>query len=76
MLTRHRVEDIGGADFLDVAEFPPIDEDEEPGEGAAVGSFNDPAAAVAAAGDLGALPDRWVNEGLVGDDYGDAHARA
>lgn len=70
-LTLHEVEDVGSDDFLDVSEFPPIAEDEEVGEGEVVGTSEEPEAALQLAEALGAAPDRWVNQGVVQDEYGD-----
>ncbi len=66
----HEVEDIGDADFVDVSEFPPIDEDEYIGEGRVLASVADPEAALGIAGErLGTNSSRWVNHSLVGDEY-------
>lgn len=66
----HLVHHEGSAGFLDVYEFPPV-EDEHPGEGRLVGQYTDLATAMNAASAIGAVPDRWVNEGVVQDEYAD-----
>ena len=38
----HDVEDIGSEDLFDVSEFPPLDPDEDIGEGRVYGSTNQP----------------------------------
>jgi hypothetical protein len=70
-LTRHRVQNIGDPDFLDVYELPPIDVDEELGEGLVVAICDDGALALDMAAQFGAVPDKWVNQGLVQDEYAD-----
>lgn len=71
-LVRHRVRDVGSADFVDVYEFPPSDSEEEHGEGAVLATFRDAAEAVTASVNYGARADRWVNESMVQDEYADA----
>ena len=68
----HHVYDDGDEDFVDVAEFSPVDDDEGIGEGADLAQENDPEAALEAATAHGASPDRWVNAFVVGDEYADA----
>lgn len=72
VLVKHRVEVVGNADFVDVYEFPAVDPDEEHGEGQALATFDRSVEALAASIEHGALPDRWVNEGVVQDEYADA----
>jgi hypothetical protein len=67
----HRVHDEGSADFLDVYEFEPLDEDEDPGEGRLVGRYSDARTALDAAAGAGAQPGRWVNGGVLQDEYVD-----
>ena len=67
----HDVLDPGFPAFFDVSEFPPTDDDESIGDGRLVATHS-VAAAIAAAGGLGAVPDRWVIEGLIGHEYSDA----
>ncbi len=51
---------------------PPIDEGEYVGEGRLLGTGASPADAIALAGSIvAARPDRWVNQGVVGDEYAD-----
>ena len=71
-LARHRVQDVGNADFTDVYEFPSVDPDEEHGEGRVLAMFAGSAEAVAASVGHGARADRWVNDGMVQDEYADA----
>ena len=68
----HRVEDLGHAEFRDVAEFPPLDQDEHVGEGIEVARCDTFAESIEAAKGVGCQADRWVNSGMVGDDYADA----
>lgn len=75
-LTLHEVEDVGSDDFLDVSEFPPIAEDEEVGEGQVIGTSEEADAALHLAESLGAAPDRWVNQGVVQDEYRDGRRQS
>lgn len=78
VLSLHRVRDEGSTDFLDVTVFSPVDEDEEFGEGRSLGSYPDGVTALAAAEAHGARSHRWVNAGVVQDEYADllrAHGR-
>lgn len=69
------VVDVGSATFCDVAEFPPLDPDEE-ASGRAIGTVTDPVDALdLAERELGAAQDRWVNHGVIGDEYVDHRAR-
>ncbi|MBO2465367.1 hypothetical protein [Actinomadura violacea] len=53
------------------AEFPPLDPDEETW-GRLIGTAAAPDEALdLAERELGAAPDRWVNEGVIGSEYGD-----
>lgn len=72
-LRMHLVLDVGSDDFLDVTEFPPVDEENEyVGEGKPFGTFREPNDILGEAHrEWGASPDRWVNEGLVGEEYDD-----
>ncbi|MFD3925499.1 hypothetical protein [Streptomyces sp. NPDC058614] len=67
----HTLEDIGHETFADLVEFPTFDpEDEEFGR--LVGTRDDPLAALTAAEDVtGAVRGRWVNAGVVQDEYHD-----
>ncbi|MFI9772769.1 hypothetical protein ACIHJG_38920 [Streptomyces sp. NPDC052415] len=69
----HIVEDVGHETFVDVVEFPPLCTDDEEEEfGRLVATRDDPLAALAAAEDItGAARGRWVNAGLVQDEYHD-----
>lgn len=68
----HEVEDVGGPDFLDMTEFPPLDDEEYPGEGRLVGSAPDAGSALDLASEgLGTDPARWVNSSVVSDEYRD-----
>jgi hypothetical protein len=70
-LIRHRVHNVIAPDYRDVYEFPPVDVEEDHGEGVVLGRFADAVAAFEAAGGHGARPDRWVNEGVVQDEAAD-----
>lgn len=69
----HTVEDAGSEGFFDLGEFPPFDPDDEAGEfGRLLGMAEDPLAALIVAEQCaGAGRGRWVNEGIVQDEYGD-----
>ena len=71
VVTAHHVYDEG---VPDVYELTPVDTEEELGEGADVGRYAEAEAALDAAGDHGALSDRWVNFGMVADEYADTSA--
>jgi hypothetical protein len=70
-LRRHAVLDEGDDDFLDVYEFRPADEDADIGEGIMIGTFPDALTAFEAASQNGARLTRWVNNGVVQDEYAD-----
>lgn len=72
----HRVFDPGDPAFLDISEFEPVDANEEVGEGVEVARDSLPEGALATAAQHGAVPDRWVNQGLVENEYADARSRA
>lgn len=71
-LTKHRVLDVGSDDFKDVYEFPPVDAEEEHGEGIVLATFPNGAEALAACTEHGARLDRWVTDGMIQDEYADA----
>jgi hypothetical protein len=59
-----------------VWEFSPADGRDSLGEGIDLAEFDSPEALLeAAARDHGASPDRWVNEGMVQDEYRDLRHR-
>ncbi|MFD7961181.1 hypothetical protein ACFV5J_10270 [Streptomyces zaomyceticus] len=69
----HAVEDVGSESFLDLDEFPPFDPNDDASEfglllGMAEGSLT---ALQVAEQRAGAERGRWVNEGIVQDEYGD-----
>jgi hypothetical protein len=64
-LRRHRVWDVGRNDFTDVSEFPPVDPEEDQGEGTVLATFTDAAEALTRSVEHGARADRWVNGGMV-----------
>jgi hypothetical protein len=68
-LRLHHVRNDGDADVLDVYEFHPVDEEEYVGEGRVVGHYPDAETVLEAAGVMGARPDRWVNAGVIQDEY-------
>lgn len=70
-LRRHDVLDDGSGDFLDVYDFRPADEDEYTGEGVMIGTYPDVPAALEAATRNGARMTRWVNNGVIQDEYAD-----
>ncbi|MGW2788158.1 hypothetical protein ACWC3X_44630 [Streptomyces populi] len=67
----HTLEDVDHETFVDVAEFPPLyinDEEEESGR--LVTTCDDPLGVLATAEDVtGAGRGRWVNAGMVQDEY-------
>ncbi|MPY45414.1 hypothetical protein FNH04_37595 [Streptomyces phyllanthi] len=67
----HALEDAGSETFCDVGEFPPLDPDDEEEEfGRLLASAEDALDALTAAEGLtGAVRGRWVNEGVVQDEY-------
>ncbi|MEU8976716.1 hypothetical protein AB0D11_47635 [Streptomyces monashensis] len=69
----HNLEDVGHDSFADLVEFPPLDPDDEEEEfGRLVATRDDPLVALAAAEDAtGAVRGRWVNAGVVQDEYRD-----
>ena len=68
----HRAHDIGSSSFADLSEFPPVDESERVGEGRVVAEGDTAELVLGAAADHGAMVGRWVNEGVVADEYLDA----
>jgi hypothetical protein len=68
----HSVFDVGTDEFADVTEFPPTEADESIGEGRPMGHYREPEHALREARmEWGAVDDRWVNSGLVGEEYAD-----
>ncbi|MFG3290261.1 hypothetical protein ACGF3G_15840 [Streptomyces sp. NPDC048179] len=69
----HAVADVGYEGFLDLVEFPPLDADTDGEEfGRLVAVAEEPSTALAAAEEAtGAVRGRWVNEGVVQDEYRD-----
>jgi hypothetical protein len=68
VVTAHHVYDDG---IPDVYEFTPVNAEEYVGEGVDVGRHAEAEGALEAASDHGALSDRWVNFGMVADEYAD-----
>ncbi|MGJ8674271.1 hypothetical protein [Rubritalea sp.] len=69
-LTTYDKENIGSEDFLDIYSFPSLIEDEEYDR--PYTSYSDLEAALSASTtNHGTQPDRWVNEGVVQDEYKD-----
>ncbi|NBM19503.1 hypothetical protein GUY61_28750 [Streptomyces sp. GC420] len=67
----HTVEDAGHESFFDLGEFPPFDPDADE-FGRLLGTAEDPLTALnTAERRTGAERGRWVNEGVVQDEYGD-----
>lgn len=71
-LVLHRVRDARARDSFDVAAFPPVDDEEEFGEGAQVAEDSDPERLLDKAVSHGAKIDRWVNQAVVQDEYRDS----
>jgi len=71
-LIQHHVEDVAPtAGTFDLYEFPPIDPEEDHGEGIEIGVESGPVEAIDLAVDHGADPERWVNFGVLADEYRD-----
>ncbi|GAA2097429.1 hypothetical protein GCM10009801_67750 [Streptomyces albiaxialis] len=69
------VEDVGSGAFLDITEFPPLDPDEDEPWGRRFALVDTPEEALRVAErDLAADPGRWVNQGVVCDEYRDFRA--
>ena len=70
----HHVYDEGSPDALpvDVSEFTPVDDDEYWGEGVKVARSPHPDGALGTTRDHGATNERWVNFGVIADEYSDA----
>ncbi len=67
------VEDLDDDGFLDLMEFPPVGSphDEEPGA-RFMGRTEDEEELLSLVEEsAGASPDRWVNQGVAGEDYAD-----
>jgi hypothetical protein len=65
------VEDVGTDTFWDIANFPPLNGQDEPW-GKVITVVPTPEEALdLAERDFGARSDRWVNQDVVGDEYGD-----
>jgi hypothetical protein len=71
VLTIHHAFDEGSEQFWDVAEFSPVDPDEYLGEGRHLGTFSTPEDVLHAAQAYGAVTTRWVNQGVIDDEYRD-----
>ncbi|MDX2389540.1 MULTISPECIES: hypothetical protein [unclassified Streptomyces] len=73
VLVLHVAQDIGGENSYDLVEFPSFEqEDDEEGFGRQIAVVDDPLAAMTFAEErLGAGRDRWVNQGMAGDEYRD-----
>lgn len=71
-LRLHEAEDVGSIDFADVATFPSADPEDEYGEGRVVASSSAASEILETASGFGAAADRWVNQGVVDDEYLDA----
>ena len=67
----HYAHDEGDPSFRDVSEFSPVRDDEHAGEGVEIARLPEPAAALTAATARGAAGERWVNSGMIADEYAD-----
>ena len=65
----YEVEDVGSEDFLDIYEFPSSDPDGDPVVSIAADSLG--AALDQASRQVAADPGRWVNAGVIQDEYQD-----
>lgn len=75
VLRLHRTLDEGSDNYLDVYEFGSVDEDDYLGEGELIGEYQEEATLLEAAVGVGARADRWVNEGVIQDEYRDLRSR-
>ncbi len=72
-IAKHEVEDVGQEwGIYDVSEFPALDDTEEHGEGVTLEASIEAAEALALASKHGAAPDKWVNFGVLADEYRDS----
>jgi len=74
-LTLHHVEEPTSQSTLDLAELEPVDHNEYVGEGRPICEVATWQDATVEAERLGATDNRWVNQGLVGDEYSDDASR-
>jgi len=74
-LRLHHTVDAGSDDFLDVYEFGSVDEHDYLGEGELIGVHPDETTILKAASEAGARADRWVNAGVIQDEYRDLRSR-
>lgn len=74
-LTLHHVEEPADLRTFDLAKLQPVDHTEHVGEGRPICEVATWVAATAEAKRLGARADRWVNQGMVGDEYSDDATR-
>jgi hypothetical protein len=69
VLTRHEVIDIGSGSLSDISEFPPVDPEDYTGEGRRIADDSDPSTLLAVVATVGGRDDRWVNQGVIGEEY-------
>lgn len=74
-LRLHETLDDGSVDYVDVYEFRSVDEEDEYGDGVLYGEFVEVSEVLEAAAAHGAKPDRWVNAGVIQDEYLDLVTR-
>ena len=74
VLSQHHVEDVGDGQMADIGTFPPIDPDEYLGEGTDIATAESADKILAMALEHGATPDRWVNAGVLADEYLDSRS--
>jgi hypothetical protein len=72
----HETLDDGSDNFWDIYEFRSVDDDDEFGTGVIVGIYPAEALLLQSASELGARPDRWVNDGVIQDEYGELRTRS
>jgi hypothetical protein len=73
VLSRHHVFDDGSPSFVDVWEFSPVGERETHGVGVDLAAFDSGQDLLrAAAEEWGADRQRWVNDGVIQDEYRDS----
>lgn len=66
----HASRDVGGEHFCDLVEFPALGDSDEEDFGEQIAFVAEPLEALEAAGvGAGAVADRWVNQGMAGDEY-------
>lgn len=75
VLRLHHTVDAGSDDYCDVYEFGSVDEDDYLGVGELIANCPDETSLLEAGVAVGAQPSRWVNAGVIQDEYRDLRKR-